>query len=154
MPYLFREQGKGNREQFELCFLASVPKHIEKGKSIFMGYIVFKELQVWQRAMELVEEVYSLVKLLPKEEDFGLKAQLRRAATSVPSNIAEGNSRHTAKEYVNFLSIARGSNSEVLTQLLICNRLGYLNEQQTDKAINLIEEISKMLNAMIIKLSK
>ena len=119
-----------------------------------MGYIVFKELQVWQRAMELVEEVYSLVKILPKEEDYGLKSQLRRAVTSVPSNIAEGNSRHTIKEYVNFLSIARGSNSEVLTQLLICNRLGYLNEKQIGKAIDLNEEISKMLNAMIVKLSK
>ena len=119
-----------------------------------MGYIVFKELQVWQRAMELVEEVYSLVKILPKEEDFGLKSQLRRAVISVPSNIAEGNSRHTTKEYVNFLSIARGSNSEVLTQLLICNRLGYLNEEQIGKAIDLTEEISKMLNAMIVKLSK
>lgn len=95
-----------------------------------------------------------MVKLLPKEEDFGLKSQLRRAVISVPSNIAEGNSRHTTKEYVNFLSIDRLSNSEVLTQLLICNRLGYLNEEQTYKAINLIEEISKMLNAMIIKLSK
>ena len=119
-----------------------------------MGYIVFKELQVWQKAMELVEEVYSLVRFLPKEEDFGLKSQLRRAVISVPSNIAEGNSRHTTKEYVNFLSIARGSNSEVLTQLLICNRLGYLTEEQTCKAINLVEEISKMLNAMITKLSK
>ena len=86
-------------------------------------------------------------------EDFGLKSQMRRAVVSVPSNIAEGNARHSKKEYINFLSIARGSNSEVLTQLLICNRLGYLTEEQTQKASELVEEISKMLNAMIAKLS-
>ena len=119
-----------------------------------MGYIVFKELLVWQKAMDLVEEIYNLTKLLPKDEDFVLKSQIRRAVLSVPSNIAEGNSRHTTKEYVNFLSIARGSNSEVYTQLLVCNRLGYLSEGQIANAIEKIEEISRMLNAMIAKLSK
>jgi four helix bundle protein len=119
-----------------------------------MGYIVFKELLVWQKAMDLVEEIYNLTKLLPKDEDFVLKSQIRRAVLSVPSNIAEGNSRHTTKEYVNFLSIARGSNSEVYTQLLVCNRLGYLSEGQIANAIEQIEEISRMLNAMITKLSK
>ena len=104
--------------------------------------------------MDLVEEVYRLTNLMPKEEDFALKLQLRRAVVSVPSNIAEGNSRHTTKEYVNFLSIARGSNSEVLTQLLICERLGYLNENQIKAAELLTEEIARMLNAMIMKLSK
>lgn len=99
--------------------------------------------------MDLVEEVYSLTKLLPKQETFALVSQLHRAAISVPSNIAEGNSRNTTKEYINFLGIARGSNSEVLTQLLICNRLNYL----TEKAIALCDEISKMLNAIITKLS-
>ncbi len=119
-----------------------------------MGYIVFKELRVWQKSMDLVEEIYVLTKVLPKDEEYGLKSQIKRAVVSVPSNIAEGNSRHTTKEYVNFLSIARGSLSEVLTQLLVCIRLGYLEEEQTKKAEDMIEEISRMLNAMITKLSK
>ncbi len=118
-----------------------------------MGYIVFKDLKVWQISMDLVEEVYELTKLLPKEENFGLSLQIRRAAVSVPSNIAEGNSRNSTKEYVNFLSIARGSNSEVMTQLLICKRLGYFNDEQVKIAESLSYEISKMLNAMIAKLS-
>ena len=62
-----------------------------------MGYIVFKELLVWQKAMDLVEEIYGLTTYLPKDEDFGLKSQIRRAVLSVPSNIAEGNSRHTTR---------------------------------------------------------
>ncbi len=107
---------------------------------------------VWQRAMELVEEIYRISSLLPKEETFSLVSQIRRAAVSVPSNIAEGNSRNSTKEYINFLGIARGSNSEVYTQLLICVKLGYVSEEHTQKAITLSEEISKMINAMIIKL--
>ena len=118
-----------------------------------MSYIVFKELLVWQRAMDMVEEIYKISSLLPKEETFSLISQIRRAAVSVPSNIAEGNSRNSTKEYINFLGIARGSNSEVYTQLLICKKLGYLSEEQIKKAIALSEEIGKMLNAMIIKLS-
>ena len=119
-----------------------------------MGYTIFKELTVWQKGMDLVEEIYNITRFMPKEEEFGIKSQIRRAAVSVPSNIAEGNSRHTTKEYVNFLSIARGSNSETLTQLLICKRLGLLSEEQTKTAESLTDEIGKMLNAMISKLSK
>lgn len=103
--------------------------------------------------MEMVEEIYRISSLLPKEETFSLVSQIRRAAVSVPSNIAEGNSRNSTKEYVNFLGIARGSNSEVYTQLIICNRLGYISGEQTEKAIALTEEIGKMINVMIIKLS-
>ncbi len=103
--------------------------------------------------MNLVEEVYKLTKLLPKEENFGLSLQIRRAAVSVPSNIAEGNSRHSTKEYINFLSIARGSNAEVITQLLICKKLGYISDEQAQIAEALSNEISMMLNAMIVKLS-
>lgn len=102
--------------------------------------------------MEMVEEIYRISALLPKEETFSLSSQIRRAAISVPSNIAEGNSRNSTKEYVNFLSIARGSNAEVYTQLLICNRLGYVSKEQTEKAIKLTEEIGKMINVMITKL--
>ena len=118
-----------------------------------MGNIYFKDLIVWQKSIDLVKEVYALTKLLPQEERYDLCSQIRRAVISVPSNIAEGNSRHTTKEYVNFLSIARGSNSEVWTQLIICNELGYLSQAEMQNAILLCEEISKMLNSMIIKLS-
>ncbi len=118
-----------------------------------MGNIFFKNLKVWQKSIDLVKEVYFLVKLLPAEEKYDLSSQIRRAAISVPSNIAEGNSRNTTKEYINFLSIARGSVSEVWTQLIICTELGFLNETQTQKAFCLCEEISKMLSTMMIKLS-
>ncbi|MEE0929279.1 MAG: four helix bundle protein [Acutalibacteraceae bacterium] len=119
-----------------------------------MGNIFFKDLIVWQKAIDLVKEVYSLTKQLPNEEKFDLSSQIRRAVISVPSNIAEGNSRNTKKEYINFLGIARGSISEVWTQLIICNELNYFTDKQIQKAVLLCEEISKMLNAMITKLSQ
>lgn len=117
-----------------------------------MGIVYFKELKVWQKSMVLVKEVYTLSKNLPKEELFALSSQMRRASVSIPSNIAEGNSRNTTKEYINFLSIARGSDSELWTQLLICKELGYLSEQQISLSVMLCEEISKILNIMITKL--
>jgi len=109
----------------------------------------FKQLKVWQRAMDLTEEIYRLVKFLPREETYALSDQLRRAAVSVPSNIAEGHGRNSDKEFVKFLSIARGSLLEVETQLLICNRLALIPETQTGKAQSFITEIGKMLNALI-----
>lgn len=119
-----------------------------------MGKLHFKDLKVWQKAIELVKETYLLIKFLPKEEMFALSSQMRRAAISVPSNIAEGNSRGTKKEYINFLAIARGSVSELWTQIIICCELKYLDEKNTEKAINLCEEINRILNVMIIKLKE
>ncbi len=113
----------------------------------------YRDLVVWQKSMDLVEEVYRLSKLLPKEEIFGLTNQLRRAAFSIPSNIAEGNARNSQKEYARFLSIARGSKAETETQLEICVRIGYFNEDQTRIALTLCDEIGKMLYSMIQKLS-
>lgn len=83
----------------------------------------YTELKVWQKAMDMVEEIYRVTLKIPGTERFGLISQIRRAAISVPSNIAEGYGRISTKEYVNFLAIARGSKSEVETQLLICKRL-------------------------------
>ena len=142
--------GKG-ATQGQNCVLQGRPC---RSKGFFMGNIYFKELKVWKKGIELVKEIYILTKILPIEEKFDLSSQIKRAAVSVPSNIAEGNSRNTKKEYINFLSIARGSNSEVWTQLIICNELGFLSEKQTEKAILLCEEISKMLHSMINKLSE
>lgn len=84
-----------------------------------------KELRAWQSAMRLVQEVYALTSTFPKEELFGLSSQMRRAAVSVPSNIAEGSARNGTKELIHFLSIASGSLSELDTQLELTKMLGY-----------------------------
>ena len=109
----------------------------------------YKDLIVWQKAMELVKEVYLVTKQFPKEEIYGLTNQLRRAAVSVPSNIAEGQARQGTAEFRNFLSIARGSLAEVETQLLIAQNLNYLSDSEL-KAILLIHaEVGKMLNGLL-----
>jgi len=108
----------------------------------------FKDLIVWQKAMDLVEEVYRLVKKLPKEELFALSDQMRRSAISIPSNIAEGQGRNSTKEFIQFLAIAKGSKSELETQLLLCVKINYLNNSEIETAINLIQEVGKMLNSL------
>ena len=110
--------------------------------------VSYKELVVWQRSMQLVREVYRLVKFLPSDERYALSDQLRRAVVSISSNIAEGYARKSQKEYVNFLSIALGSNAEVETQLLICVELGYIQQEDLSTAIGLVEEVRKMLIKM------
>ncbi len=108
----------------------------------------FKDLIVWQKAMELVVEVYILVKKLPKEELFALSDQIRRAAISIPSNIAEGQGRNSTKEYIHFLAIAKGSKAELETQLLLCVKINYLEDSEIETVINLIHEVGKMINAL------
>ena len=117
-----------------------------------MAYSSYRELTVWQKAMELAEEVYRLVKKLPKEETYALSDQMRRAAVSVPSNIAEGHGRESKNEFRSFLSIANGSVSELETQLLLCIRLGYLSKADTESALSLSNEINRMLSALILRL--
>jgi four helix bundle protein len=112
----------------------------------------YEDLIVWQKAMDLVVEVYQLVKLLPNEELYALSNQMRRAAVSIPSNIAEGQERSTTKDFIKFLYIAKGSNAEVETLLAICVRLNYLTQVQIETAKNLLSEIGKMLNSLIQKL--
>ena len=113
----------------------------------------YRELLVWQKAMLLTEETYRLVKLLPKEELYALSSQMRRAAVSIPSNIAEGQARNSTREFVQFLSIARGSAAELETQFMICVRLKYLQLSQVEAALSLSSEVGKMLNGLIGKLS-
>lgn len=113
----------------------------------------YTDLNVWQKSMDLVEEVYTLVKRLPKEEMYALSSQLRRAAVSIPSNIAEGNGRSSRKEYLRFLLISRGSTFEVETQLLICVKVEYLIEEEIERAMTLCSEVKKMLNGLIRNLS-
>ena len=117
-----------------------------------MAIVSYKQLIIWQKAMDLVVEVYDLVKKLPKEETYSLSDQMRRAAVSIPSNIAEGFSRHSSKQYMHFLSVARGSTAELETQILIGIRLKYFNEIQSEGVLNLCNEILKMSGAMITKL--
>ncbi len=113
----------------------------------------FKDLIVWQKGMELAEEVYRLVRILPKEELFGLSDQMKRAAISIPSNIAEGYGRNSTKEYIRFLAIAKGSKAELETQLLLSVKVNYLNNADIKTAINLINEIGKIINTIQKKLS-
>jgi len=112
-----------------------------------------KDLFIWQRSMDLVESIYRLTASLPASEQFGLIAQMRRSAVSVPSNIAEGYGRQATREYRHHRLICRGSLLELETQLLLCRRLKYSSEQEIDPLLTEITEISKMLGSLIAKLS-
>ena len=114
-----------------------------------MAWTHYSDLIVWQKAMELTDEVYALTRLLPREEMFALADQMRRAAISVPSNIAEGHGRQSEKEFKQFLSIAQGSVFELETQLHICLRQGYFSEHKATSAFSLCLEIGKMLTKLI-----
>jgi len=111
----------------------------------------FRELVVWQKSIQLVVRIYAITKGFPKEETFGLKLQIRRCSISVPSNIAEGYGRQHTSEYIRFLQISRGSLNELITQLEIAEKLGYINEISNELCE--CDEIGKMLNGLINKLS-
>jgi len=113
-----------------------------------------KDLTVWQKSMELVVEIYKISRNYPKDEVFGLVSQMRRAAISIPSNIAEGFGRSYDKETLRFLSTALGSASELETQILISIDLGYIDLDESVKIKNQIEEVIRMLSALIKSLSK
>lgn len=112
---------------------------------------IYKKLIVWQKSMELVNVVYALLKKFPIDERFRLCDQLSRAVVSIPSNIAEGNGRGSKKDYAHFLSMARGSLYEVMTQLEIASNLGFISPM--DIPTNLSVSIRRMLNTMISRLS-
>ncbi len=112
----------------------------------------FRDLQIWQRGLDLSILIYNYTVDFPKEEQFGLTSQLRRASTSVPLNIAEGWGRGSNKSFANFLKIARGSLFEVETILEICCRLDYINNETINTLRNEIEQIGKMINSFIKKL--
>ena len=109
----------------------------------------FKELLVWQKSINFVTEIYELTNDFPKNEMYGLTSQIRRASISIPSDIAEGNSRRSVADYLQFLKIARGSCAEVETQLIIAQNLKFLSEEHYLKLNQDIIEISKMLNGLI-----
>jgi four helix bundle protein len=109
----------------------------------------FRNLAVWQRSIELTLAVYKLTSAFPDSERFGLTNQLRRAAVSVASNIAEGYGRATKGEFIQFLGHARGSNSEVETQIVISKALGFGSEQMLQTSEDLCNEVGKMLNPLM-----
>src|SRR3989344_3598616 len=111
-----------------------------------------KDLLVWQKSLDLVENVYLLTEKFPQRELYGLSAQMRRAAVSISSNIAEGRSRGTRKDFTHFLHMAFGSASELETQLLIAKRLSFGSQKEWRGSDSLLSEVSKMLRAMISKL--
>lgn len=112
----------------------------------------YRDLVVWQRAMDLVEAAYLVARLLPPIERFDLSRQLRRAAVSIPANIAEGHARLHRGDYVHHLSIALGSLTEVETHLAIAERVGYVTANATAGARELADHVGRMLNALIRRL--
>ncbi|HJZ99765.1 MAG TPA: four helix bundle protein [Candidatus Solibacter sp.] len=108
----------------------------------------FRELRVWQRGMELVVEVYRVSANFPQRETYSLTSQIRRAAVSVPSNIAEGHTRESTKEYLNHLSIAQASLAEVEAQLEIAKRLEYLRPEPTEVLLKRAVELGKQVYAL------
>jgi len=108
----------------------------------------FRDLRVWQSGMDLVEVVYRLTMSFPKEELYCLTSQVRRAAISVPSNIAEGHTRESTKEYLQHLSIAQGSLAEMQTQCEIARRLGYVTKEQLSSVISPATALAKQIYAL------
>ncbi|MGA8341250.1 MAG: four helix bundle protein [Candidatus Sulfotelmatobacter sp.] len=109
----------------------------------------YRDLITWQKAMRLVTEIYQATRLFPRDELYGLTNQLRGAAVSVPSNIAEGQARFSRKEFHHFLCLARGSLVEIETQLLIAQNLGYLSPKQSPSLLAEAAELGRLLNGLI-----
>lgn len=114
----------------------------------------YKELIVWQKSVDFVEYIFAATRTFPVSEMYGIVSQMRRAAVAIPSNIAEGAGRHYTKEFIQFLSIALGSANELETQLIIATRLKYISEEKYKESENSLNEILKMLNALVNKLSE
>ncbi len=113
----------------------------------------YKDLVVWQKGIALAKLVYQLTKNFPSEEKFGLVAQMRRAAVSIPSNIAEGQARHTTGEFIQFISHAEGSVAELDTQLILSIELKFCRDVGAEAAFELIAELRRMLNVLRRKLA-
>ncbi len=111
----------------------------------------FRELKIWSGSLELAVEVYRVVSHFPPEEKYGLKSQIKRASVSISSNIAEGCSRTSQKEFRHFLQISLGSAFEVETQLILGNQLGMLTEEQLNSCLTQLQGLQKGINAFITK---
>ncbi len=125
--------------------MQAVDRSVANGKTKVKSY---KDLLVWQKGIQLVKKVYQLTQTFPDAEKFGLVSQMRRAAVSIPSNIAEGQARHTRKEFIQFLSHSEGSVAELETQLILGVELGFCGLADTQEATSLATELSKMLDSL------
>jgi four helix bundle protein len=114
----------------------------------------YRDLVIWQKAMELVPAVYQLLTRLPSEETYALADQIRRATVSIPANIAEGKARQHTKEFLQHLTVARGSLAELETLLEISQRLGYITPPQLDRILHQTTDLARSLNALIAALRK
>jgi four helix bundle protein len=126
-----------------------VPTDPARVKSRIVSY---RDLEVWKRAMDLVVGCYRIAAVLPVNETYGLGSQIRRAAVSVPANIAEGHGRDHLKDYLRHLSMANGSLKELETHLLITVRLGYTTKEEIDAALSSASEVGRMLSGLSQKL--
>jgi len=113
-----------------------------------MNFRSYQDLEVWQKAMDLVVDCYQLARIFPKSEIYGLTSQLQRAAVSVPANIAEGRSRHHTREFLQYISFAYGSLAEMETLVRIAGRLNYINTKQSEKTLDKTAEVGRMLNGL------
>lgn len=114
----------------------------------------FRDLLVWQRSMRLAELVYDATKQFPREELFGLASQMRRAAVSVPGNIAEGQGRHSEKSFAHFLNQAQGSLYELETQTELARNLSMMSEHQAEELLENAAEVARMVNGLRSKLRR
>lgn len=113
-----------------------------------------RRLVLWQKSVRLAVEIHRVSRKLPQHELFGLAAQMNRAAVSIPSNVAEGAARHTTRDYIRFLYIARGSSAEIDTQLLLAEELGYLTCDELAPAVKISDEVGRLLNGVITALHR
>ena len=112
----------------------------------------YKDLVVWQKGIQLAKLVYQLTRKFPSEEKFGLVSQMRRAAVSIPSNIAEGQARHTTGEFIQFISHAEGSVAELSTQLILATELNFCSVNTADPTLDVLDNLRRMLNGLRRKL--
>jgi four helix bundle protein len=108
----------------------------------------YRDLIAWQKAMDLVVDIYEVTKEFPRDELYGLTSQTRRSAVSIPCNIAEGQARDSTKEFAHFLSISYGSTAELETQLLIAERLGFIGHEQTTDRLEQCAEVGRIINGL------
>lgn len=114
----------------------------------------FRDLKIWQNGINLVADIYNLLKIFPKDEAFGLSSQMKRCAVSIPANIAEGFNRYHNKEYAHFLYISLGSCSELETHLEIAHKLCFITQDIKDELISKLSEITKMTRGLIKKINE
>jgi four helix bundle protein len=119
-----------------------------------MAGMNYRDLETWQKAMDMVQEVYEATRDFPKEEIYGLRSQIRRAAVSIPSNIAEGQGRESVKDFLRHLSIAYDSLCEAETQIVIAGRLGYIKDDASEKLMLRAGEVGRLINGLTRSLSK